>query len=179
MCWVLTLWVHSGVQHSSRSMQSHQSCTLFFWIVQSSGRSFLSISSSGLCFGSGGGVFLTFTHLVSSASAIHAKVVGESASAFLGGEFAVLSEFIGEVGLLVLSGGTGQVRIGPLVRRRRGGFVVGGLIFLTKMLWNWWTCWTSVHQTCYRTSWIPGKFQTDVPSSAHQFAESIGAFQRG
>ena len=129
MCWVLTLWVHSGVQHSSQSMQSHQSCTLFFWIVQSSGRSFLSISCSGLCFGSGGGVFLTFTRLVSSASAIHAKVVGESASAFLRGEFAVLSEFIGEVGLLVLSGGTGQVRIGPLVRRRRGGFVVGGLIF--------------------------------------------------
>ena len=66
---------------------------------------------------------------MSSTSTKHAKIVGKSVSAFLGGEFAILSEFIGEVGLLVLSGGTGQVRIGPLVRRRRGGFVVGGLIF--------------------------------------------------
>ena len=43
---------------------------------------------------------------MSSASTKHAKVVGESVITFLGGEFAVLSEFIGEVRLLVLSGGT-------------------------------------------------------------------------
>ena len=53
---------------------------------------------------------------MSSIFAKHAKVVGKSVSMFLRGEFAILSEFIGEVGLLVLSGGTGQVRIGALVR---------------------------------------------------------------
>ena len=61
---------------------------------------------------------------MSSASTKHAKVVGESVSAFIRGEFAILSEFIGEVRLLVLSGGTRQVGIGPLVRQRRGGIVV-------------------------------------------------------
>ena len=66
---------------------------------------------------------------MSSASTKHAKIVGKSVSTFLGGEFAILSEFIGAVGLLVLSRGAREVRIGPLVRRRRGGFVVGGLIF--------------------------------------------------
>ena len=55
-----------------------------------------------LCLGSGG-VFWALTHLMFSTSAKHAKVVGESASMFLRGEFAVLSEFIREVGLLVLS----------------------------------------------------------------------------
>ena len=109
-------------------MWSHQSCALFFQIIRSGGQCFLSISCSGLCFGSGGGVLRTFTRLVSSASTKHAKVVSKLVSTFLGGEFAVLSKFTGEVGLLVLSRGTGQVRIGPLIRRR-GGFVVGGLIF--------------------------------------------------
>ena len=53
---------------------------------------------------------------MSSASVKHAKVVSKSVSAFLGGEFAVISEFTGEVGLLVLSGGTGQIGIGSFVR---------------------------------------------------------------
>ena len=44
---------------------------------------------------------------MSSASTKHAKIVGKLVSAFLGGEFAILSEFIGAVRLLVLSGGTG------------------------------------------------------------------------
>ena len=65
---------------------------------------------------------------MSSTSAKHAKVVGKLVSTFLRGEFAILSEFTGEVGLLALSRGTRQVRIGPLIRRR-GRFVVGGLIF--------------------------------------------------
>ena len=78
--------------------------------------SFLSASCTSLCLGSRGSVLQTFTHLMSSIFAKHAKVVGKSVSMFLRGEFAILSEFIGEVGLLVLSGGTGQVRIGALVR---------------------------------------------------------------
>ena len=56
-----------------------------------------------LCLGSGGGIFWALTHLMSRTSAKHAKVVGESASMFLRGESAVLSEFMREVGLLVLS----------------------------------------------------------------------------
>ena len=62
---------------------------------------------------------------MSSASTKHAQVIGKLVSTFLRGNFAVLSKFTGEVGLLVLSGGTRQVGIGPLVRWRQGGFVVG------------------------------------------------------
>ena len=64
---------------------------------------------------------------MSSASTKHAKVIGKLASMFLRGEFAVLYEFVGEVGLLVLSRGTGRVGIGPLVGQRNI-FIVGGLI---------------------------------------------------
>ena len=60
-----------------------------------------------LCLGSEGGVLWIFTHLMSSTSTKYAKVIGKSASVFLRSEFVVLSKFIGEVGLLVLSGGTG------------------------------------------------------------------------
>ena len=46
------------------------------------------------------------------------------------------------------------------------------------MMWSWQTCLTSVHQTCYQTSWIPGKSWIDAPSSVCQFVGSAGAFQR-
>lgn len=49
----------------------------------------------------------------------------------------------------------------------------------TRMMQSLWICLTSVHWTCYWTSWIPGKFWIDTPSSMHQFAESIGAYWRG
>ena len=77
MRWVSTPLVHGGVQRSSRSVRSHRSCALFFWIIRSGRRFFLSIGCSSLCLGSGGCVFRTLARLVPSASTKHAEVVGE------------------------------------------------------------------------------------------------------
>jgi hypothetical protein len=49
---------------------------------------------------------------MTSSAAKHAELVVESALPFLVGEFAVLSEFVGKIGLLERSGGTGARRLG-------------------------------------------------------------------
>ena len=86
-----------------------EDCCLFFWVRSRSGVGLLvGLGGSGLGLRGGGCGFPAVMGYMTTFAAKEAKVVVHSSLSLLLGEFAVLSEFGGEVGLVGRAGRIGR-----------------------------------------------------------------------